>query len=396
MRNLTRQQLYELLWTKPTTEIAKELGVSDVWVGKVCKRANIPKPPPGYWQKIAAGKVIKRLPLPPPRPLQAINMYVLGDTSRSRYYRTFDWPQPKTDDEPIPPPPDPPFFSEPMEQVRARAEALMAPLKLNETLTRPHAMTFRLLSGDERRAAKNWSWQKPRFSHASGKEVLTALNRLFWAWESLGAEVRVDGQTNQSITIDVLGELIRLTILDYRWDGNSLDPRFKPGAKYGLHWEYVHDTHRLSPKTLKTYREYDNLQAETLRALLVESVVIAETDIRRHEQSRYEWIIRQRDEVIRKREERRLATIRRHEEEVQRLIQKRIDLTEVAISRIANAERLRSLIDAFDQKISASGHPVTGYEKWRRWAIQQANEIDPRSMSVEHIEQWISHFDLHE
>jgi len=81
---------------------------------------------------------------------------------------------------------------------------------------------------------------------------------------------------------------------------------------------------------------------------------------------------------------------------VQRLIQKRIDLTEVAISRIANAERLRSLIDAFDQKISVSGHPVTGYEKWRRWAIQQANEIDPRSMSVEHIEQWISHFHLHE
>jgi hypothetical protein len=124
--------------------------------------------------------------------------------------------------------------------------------------------------------------------------------------------------------------------------------------------------------------------------------VIAETDIRRHEQSHYEWIIQQRDEVTRKREERRLAAIRRHEEEVQRLIQKRIDLTEVAVSRIANAERLRGLIDAFDQKISASGHPVTGYEKWRRWAIQQANEIDPRSMSVEHIEQWISHFHMHE
>lgn len=59
-------------------------------------------------------------------------------------------------------------------------------------------------------------------------------------------------------------------------------------------------------------------------------------------------------------------------------IKKAIDLTEVAISRIANTERLRSQIDAPDQKISASGSPVTSYEKWCRWAIPQANEIAPR------------------
>lgn len=94
MQYLTREQLYELLWTKPTTEVAKELGVSDVWVGKVCKRANIPKPVLGYWQKLSAGKVMNKVSLPPTLPLQTRNMFVLGDSSRQNHYRPFNWQVP--------------------------------------------------------------------------------------------------------------------------------------------------------------------------------------------------------------------------------------------------------------------------------------------------------------
>lgn len=400
MKNLTREQLYDLLWAKPATEIAKELGVSDVWVGKVCKRANIPKPALGYWQKIAAGKVMKKIPLPPPLPLQAANMFVLGESRHSHYPHVSDWPEPKSDDEPLPPPPEPPAFTETIDEVRARAEGLFAVMRLNQSLAQPHPMTVRLLDGDERRANRGrsfvLSWEQPRFRHPAGKELLTALNRLFEAWTSLGAEVRVDGQTNQSISVDVLGQRLPLGVVDYQWEGNSLDSGVKPNRKFGLFWEYQYDRYRFSPKDFKTYREYDSFPAEVLRALLVESVVRAETQVRAGKQRRYECIIERRQKILQDREKRRLEAIRQHEEAVQQLRQKRIDLTDQALDRISQADRLRSLIAAFDEKVRHAKTPVAGYDHWRQWAVQHAQETDPRAMSAEHIAQWIAKFHLHD
>jgi hypothetical protein len=61
---LTRQQLYDRVWSVSAVQLAKELGVSDVAVAKACKRHQIPKPPLGYWAKLAAGKAPPRPALP--------------------------------------------------------------------------------------------------------------------------------------------------------------------------------------------------------------------------------------------------------------------------------------------------------------------------------------------
>ncbi|WP_318886471.1 hypothetical protein [Sinorhizobium meliloti] len=62
-RNLSREELFALVWQKPTQEVAKELGVSDVAVGKLCARLQVPKPPRGYWAKVEAGQILRRPPL---------------------------------------------------------------------------------------------------------------------------------------------------------------------------------------------------------------------------------------------------------------------------------------------------------------------------------------------
>lgn len=43
------EQLRELIWSRPTYLVAKELGVSDSAIAKRCKAQNIEKPPRGYW-----------------------------------------------------------------------------------------------------------------------------------------------------------------------------------------------------------------------------------------------------------------------------------------------------------------------------------------------------------
>ena len=44
--------------------MAKELGISDVALAKICKKLNVPKPPLGYWTKVEVGQQVRKPPLP--------------------------------------------------------------------------------------------------------------------------------------------------------------------------------------------------------------------------------------------------------------------------------------------------------------------------------------------
>jgi hypothetical protein len=52
-----REDLYRLVWTSPVSEIAARLGVSDVALAKLCRRAAIPIPGRGHWQRAEAGQL---------------------------------------------------------------------------------------------------------------------------------------------------------------------------------------------------------------------------------------------------------------------------------------------------------------------------------------------------
>jgi hypothetical protein len=53
---LTRKELYDLVWSEPLTSLGRRFEISDNGIRKTCKRLNIPLPRNGHWQKIAAGK----------------------------------------------------------------------------------------------------------------------------------------------------------------------------------------------------------------------------------------------------------------------------------------------------------------------------------------------------
>ena len=64
---LTRQELYDLVWSKPMRDLATEFGLSDVGLAKICNRHRVPKPSRGYWAKLQAGEKLKRPPFLPLR-----------------------------------------------------------------------------------------------------------------------------------------------------------------------------------------------------------------------------------------------------------------------------------------------------------------------------------------
>src|SRR5690606_4023382 len=60
---ITRQDLYEQVWSLPITKIAKQYGVSDSAIIKICKKMEIPRPGAGHWAKVEHGRVPPRVPL---------------------------------------------------------------------------------------------------------------------------------------------------------------------------------------------------------------------------------------------------------------------------------------------------------------------------------------------
>ena len=62
---LTRDELYEQVWTEPMVHIAKRLGLSDRGLAKLCARYDIPVPPRGWWAKKQHGRAVRRKALPP-------------------------------------------------------------------------------------------------------------------------------------------------------------------------------------------------------------------------------------------------------------------------------------------------------------------------------------------
>jgi hypothetical protein len=61
-QELTRRAMYDLVWSRPMTKAAEDLGISDVGLKKICDKHRVPTPPRGYWAKRDAGKPTKLIP----------------------------------------------------------------------------------------------------------------------------------------------------------------------------------------------------------------------------------------------------------------------------------------------------------------------------------------------
>jgi hypothetical protein len=62
---ITREELYEAVWSEPVQKLALALGISDVGLAKICKKLNVPRPGRGYWAKPRGTRKLLRVPLPP-------------------------------------------------------------------------------------------------------------------------------------------------------------------------------------------------------------------------------------------------------------------------------------------------------------------------------------------
>ncbi|WP_439879676.1 hypothetical protein ACSX1A_10855 [Pontibacter sp. MBLB2868] len=60
-KTITRQELYQQVWSEPISSLSPKYNISDYELRKLCKELQIPLPKHGHWQRIRAGK---QVPIP--------------------------------------------------------------------------------------------------------------------------------------------------------------------------------------------------------------------------------------------------------------------------------------------------------------------------------------------
>ena len=60
--NLTRKELYDLVWSTPVTKLLAEFDISNNTFKKLCEKYKIPLPEAGFWMKKEYGKPVNVIP----------------------------------------------------------------------------------------------------------------------------------------------------------------------------------------------------------------------------------------------------------------------------------------------------------------------------------------------
>ncbi|WP_326538483.1 hypothetical protein [Pseudorhodoferax sp.] len=364
MATLTRQELYDLIWSQPRTTLATRLGLSDVALGKLCIREGIPAPPRGYWAKLEAGKGVARPTLPIRLPGQEPDVVVTPDATSWRPVRAGD---------PLPPEP---FFPERVEDQIAYAMKQVDPKFWRQPLSNPHAALRKVLDGERRRRARHlahgYSWERPLFDAKHFQRQLRIFNCLAHGLSVMHARCEVRGEskevrareTHHYLTLTVDLHKVRMI---FQFDGAE---RLGVGA----------DEHaRVGDLVLVSGHVNDGVRwiEDGSTALEQQLLDVMQTTLTRAEERLRRWARRYREtlaeliEAARKKDEAAAVERQRIAAEKDAVAEqaRRDDLTAEA-ARWHQAAQIRAYIAHLD----AAG--ATDAE-WRAWALQVADEMDP-------------------
>jgi hypothetical protein len=61
---LTRKQIYDMMWTEGVGKTEKALGLKQTELKAICFKYNIPRPSSGYWSALKFGKPALKTALP--------------------------------------------------------------------------------------------------------------------------------------------------------------------------------------------------------------------------------------------------------------------------------------------------------------------------------------------
>ncbi len=366
---VSREELYEKIWTEPVRTVAKGFGLSDVALAKQCKRLKIPLPGRGYWSKKAAGKNVRRHPLPALPPNDAV-------TPRAK---TFS-PPPVIADPELPGPV--------ADQIAFEADPANT-IVVREDLRSPHSLvkaTRDVLEGKGR--AESWRvGRQPRLdidvSKAQFRRALRIMDALIKAFEARGWKVDLGSGDDRKSYVTILGQRLPFGIRE------MLKKIANPPAKP----ERLSDGRMYTPWQAEYRDEHSGLLAFVIRHDRGHGVLKSwgETKTRRLEErlgdfiislvrAAYEDLKAERRRVERERQAEEAAERRREEERRREAEAARVRALLRQSVRWETSRRLRGYLTAVRaaaELLPGGLQADTEFSSWLAWAESFARSIDP-------------------
>ena len=395
-KNINREALYELVWSKPMTHVAKELGISDVMLGKMCKEQLVPKPPRGYWANLGSDK--KRAVYVKPKlpdffqKKNDFNQWVLDDYKLRESLRT-DKFDPDDLNDPVREPPPP--FTETLLEFRERMAREMPVLPNTEAFKVMHPLIRTINEADLQleEAHKKDRWApSPQFRTLQGRQQLRLFNVFVSCFQVLGFEPSVRGRKYLVFSARVFEQPKQFNVFLKHYSPSAAEmKRFKTTKRTTYCFAWTEDDEEVTRG--KNYYEFEELSAETVKTVVLDLLVKREEGYRRSVFFEHSYNLRARNEAIEMKQRRAEKLVELREQAGLQLIETRTKLLRQAIERIQYADQIRNLIGAFKDKVIDQGDP-SELNQWSAWAIVQADEIDPRTQSRDSTKAWIQNFRL--
>lgn len=369
---MTRQELYDLIWSAPAKTIAPRFGISDVALSKICEKHEIPQPPRGHWAKVAAGKPVASFPLPS----RGLGIPGSIDFSRDRWgYRRIPDNLTELDLGPRP------TFEEPVADVIAKVRKLVGKVTVPRDLSRAHHAIQSLLAEDDRRREAYLSksyrspYDAPFFDSPFEKRRLRFINAIALTLAKLGCRPSFSRRKD----IEGIGYKVGLQEL-----GMAID---EPGyTRHG--WRSSEDLVKSASTALRVKINVgsDAIQTEwidkgnhrvedDITDIVVMAIVAGELSYRDHEVGYHDRLVEIKERRI---EDARKAQLERERKERERLEgerKARIEGLLLAAGQHRQANDIRAYVDAVrGAKVQASAEQI---EQWAAWALAQADDLDP-------------------
>lgn len=347
---LTREELYALVWAKPVAQAAKDWGLSDVGLAKLCRRHCVPLPYRGFWARKAAGQTPKPIPLPPAR----------------RGLSATVWLDPKP---PAPPKPSDPEIDEALAADRVFAAQDRVPEDLrgcDPLVSRTRVALQEGHTDDYGRSLAHWNADCPiRISVSRGlvHRALRIGQGIIEGATRRGYGLRIEDR-RKTAEIVVRGNGFGFSIEEptKRFE-NQPDPkhpdgyfpryRYEPRGRLVLKLErngYARNNWADSEK-----HKVEDCLPELFQKLAVHSIEQARSDA--------EWKIKQ--------DQWRAAEQLRAEYDA--ASKQAVDL----MKRLDNADGLRRLLARFESEGVDMNRPVGEYPTWRDWLTELIRATDP-------------------
>jgi hypothetical protein len=363
---LTREQLYDEVWSEPMATVAGKYGLSDVGLAKICRKLDVPVPWRGYWRKKEVGQKVKPPALAklPASATPAMREVTLRRTTSGS------------------------AVAEPSGPVaeQQRYEALeQNRIVVQELLTDPHPLVAKSVAALRRGKCDHKGYVQPKTGPClaamvtldSADRAMCVYDALLKALDSRGYPVTVT-TGDQSSTVVRIGEEDVAVLLEEkveRVERKRPDTPGRRGLSYGSEFEWV-PTGRLSLKIDHTYlgirRSWSDGSHQRVDRCLNDFIVglVAAAELLKAQRlAREQW---QRE--WREAEERRAEEARRREEEAAR-----VRALESALAAWQKARLVREYAAEFRRsgEVSQTLEPGSPLDVWLRWVNGYAERIDP-------------------